>query len=377
MIIKTLNNLQDSSPRTFLSTTVNSGGTQLAVKNINGFSPDWGIQIGETGQEQSEMAIIGAAALSDGTLNLTSALRFEHPEDTPIYSVKFSQVIFKRSTTGTAGTATGIGTVTIQADSQFTQYDDTSGVSNYAYKTTFYNPVLAVESSESDWTTSSGYTPYSLYKLRDRIKSRLFSSNYIKDPQDMDNWINEWLERMNNTAIDVNEDYSMGTTSVGFSGTAEYGTITATDFKQIRRYWYTNNGTNFYAGTKMEQTQVLPDQSFNETQPYFFMMGDNVIGRRPNETSGTANINYYKTSPQLVNDADELPVYMRNYTTSFIDYCHGLALQKDGKMNEGEKKLQRAEYELERFKKELTPRVKTGSTIIDIVEETGELSEAW
>lgn len=371
MIIRVNNSLADQSPRTYLSSNVSSGGTAYPVRNINTFQASWGVQIGATGQEQSEVLVLGTATPSGTALNTTANGAYDHPVDTPVYAIKYDQVIFKVSTSGTAGTATAItgGTLTIQADGQYTQFDHTAGDSSYAYKTQFYNSVTGSVSAESDWFTPSGPTFYSLKKLRDRVKNKLVSANYIKDDETIDDWINEWMDSMNNTAIKVNRDYAIGTVDVAFSGTAELGTITSTDFVDVRRVWMIDS-SGTYAAQQMTQNDFYPSEVYNNTNPFYYMQGDNIIGRRPASTDGTARISYYKIRAKLTNDTDELPVVMRGYTKSFVDYCLGEAYYLDQKTDLGDRYNGKAVQEKNMFENEITPRHKSGPEYIREVEVT-------
>jgi len=262
------------------------------------------------------------------------------------------------------------GTITIQADNNYTQFDDTSGSASYGYRTMFENSVLSVNSTESDWQTSAGFTTYCLGSIKDRIRSKLPKTDFVTD-EDLLNWTNEWLEAMTNVAIDVNEDYALGTTEVAFSGTAQEGTITSADFKQVRRAWYTENGSDIYQMTKQEYTGFYPDESFDETHPYYYQKGDSVIGRNPHTSSGTIQLTYYKLNTSLDSDGDNLPVPMRGYSTSFVKWGLAQAKRKDNKDQEAIAIENDCKQDLDRFKKELTPRQKSGPTYIDIVESLG------
>jgi len=203
---------------------------------------------------------------------ITGTTTYDHAADTPVYAIKFDQIIFKRSTSGTAGTATAMtdGTVTITPDSEYTIFDDTTGASTYAYRTQYRNSVSGETSSDSDWQTTEGFSFYSLAKIRDRVKRKLFGNNIIQDDQTINDWINEWIESMNNVAIDVNKDYSYGTVDVAF-GTSGLGTISTSNFKEVRRMWVTYNGTD-YSQSINPMSKVL---SFSDT-----------VGTRRSQISG-------------------------------------------------------------------------------------------
>lgn len=368
MIIKVANNLTNSAPYTYTSYGEASGVTSIRVLNISQFTGGHAIQIGKTGEEQSEIRVLGTAAPSGTALSVGTATSFEHPADTPVYDIKFNQIVFMRSTAGTSGTATAItdGTINISADSVFTQFDDTTGAASYAYKTKFYNSVTTEESAESDWLTPSGYSFYSKAKLRERIRGKLYNSNFITDSQ-IDDWINEWLEVMNNAAVKVNKDYSLGTVDVAISATTGLGTITASDFKEIKRIDFTVDNVNYYLATKKDRSDFTTQQVFVDTHPYYYYQGDNIIGKLPG-TGGTARLVYYKLVPVLTDDTDEIPTSMHGYTKSFIDWGVAQALWIDGKDGKAKAREQVAYSERDRFITEITPRNFNNQQQIDIVD---------
>ena len=369
MLIRAKNNLTDIAQNTFLSSSVVAGGGTLPVQNIDGFNASWAIQIGRTGEQQTEIKQLTASVPTGTALVISGTTTYDQPQDTPVYAVKYNQLIFKRSTSGTAGTATAMtnGTVNITPNSLVTVFDDTTGASTYAYKVAFYNATLGATSSDSDWITPTGFTFYSLAKIRSRIRSKLFDSTYIPDDTVIDEWVNEWLETMTNAAIKVNKDYAIGTVDIAYAGTAQLGTITASDYKDVRRVWYvTASGTT--PATKRDLTGFSPNEVFTAANPHYFFQGDNVIGRLPNDEGGTLRIAYYKMNPVLVNDTDELPVSMRSYTKSFVNYGHAQALDKDGKASEATIKENRAMADKKDFLNEITPRANTGIVYIDTVE---------
>jgi hypothetical protein len=372
MQIKVRNLLDQSAQVTYLTQLENSGTTTLHVKNANGYATNqWAVQLGKTGEEQSEIGLISGAP-SGTSLGLATATNFSHPTDTPVYAVKYDKVIWFRSITGTAGAAAALATSNITPDSDFTQYDDTSGASTYAYKAAWYNSVSDGTSTYSDWLTPSGYDFYSLSSIKQRVKDKLLNAGFIGDDSVLKDWINEYMEILTNKVIDVNQDYNLGSTNVAFSSTNELGTITESDFKQVRRAWYTEGAGAVYTMTKMESITPRPNQVFNEVTPYFYMYDNNVMARWPHDTAGTANVLYYRLTPVLVNETDALPTPMRGYTKGFVDYALAQAYRKDSKESLAATMEASAMAHADRFMKEMTPRTKTGSGYIDIVETVSE-----
>ena len=367
-LIRASNSLQQIATKTVLASPVTAGGTSFPAQNVNTFAADWAIQIGNNGEERAEVKII--SSISGLNLRTTGTATFDHPTDTPIYAIKYDKVIFKRSTAGTAGTAVALtgGTVTYQPDHLFTQFDDTSSQSGYAYKASFFNSVTSEETADSDWLTTTGYSFYSRSKMRERIKGKLYDSGFIKSDETINDWMNEWLENMNNAAVHVNQDYSIGTVDVAF-GTAGLGTITATNYKDIRRLWFTTDGNNFYVAQRISQTDFVPEQVFSASAPVYYPYGDNVFGVKPDGQAGTARITYYTLPTVMNDDGDELPVVMRGYSKSFVDYGLSQALQIDGKADQAAKKMSDAENALSLFVSDITPRSFSGPRFIKITDD--------
>ena len=343
-----------------------AGTTIFRLRNTNSFGSSWAIQIGATGQEQSEILVLSGNP-GAGTLGTTTvASRYEHPQDTPVYATKYNQVVFYRSTAGTTGTATALadGTVTYQPDHLFTQFDDTTGSISYAYRTLFRNSVLSTETDLSDWIVITP-TFYSLAVIRDRTKEKLWNSDFLDDST-IDNWTNEFKDKLTNLAIPSNEDYSLGTVAVAF-GTDGLGTITTGDFKQPRRVWVTYNGQDSYQSTKQEANDDWPHRVYNSTHPYHFWFGNDVIQINPGNSGGTATIMFYRQGTAMVNDTDELPRFMRGYTDGFVEYNLIQAQYKDDRITMSDKKG--AEQTLMKdFVDQLAPRDKTGAKYVKLVE---------
>lgn len=370
-LIRARNTLDQQASFTYTSYPEVAGTNVLRWKNPAGFGASWAVQVGATGIPQSEIVLLGVSTPAGTAGTLTANTAYEHPSDTPLFAIKYDQIVFERSTVGTAGTATPLsgGTVTLQVDSPYTVFDDTTGSVSYAYRTYFRSSVLGVNSAESDWITPAGFTFYSLAKIRDRVRGRLYNSDFLQD-SDIDNFTNEWLQMMHNAQVDVNEDYGLGTVGIAFGANVELGTVTSTDFRGgFKRVWSVDASGTFPA-TKMDSNSFSPSRVFNNTNPYFYMQGDSIIGRKPSETAGTFIVEYNKQTPILVNDTDEIPVPMQSYTKSFVDYGHAMALHKDNK--DGSKFEASALAQLGDFKQKITPRNTTSATMIDIVESTGD-----
>jgi len=368
MYIRVKNLFDKSSPFSYLSNGEVAGAGTIRVKNINSFGASSAMQIGKTGEETAEIVISGTGAVSGSSVVLTGTTKYDHPTDSPVYNIRFDKVIFKRSDTGTAGTATALagGTISITPDSEYTQYYEQTPSTTYAYKASFYNSVTTEETDDSDWITTAGQSAYSLAKLRERIKRKLISSNYIQSDEIIDDWINEWLEKMTNAAIDVNCDYLLASESISMSSGQEMGTITSSNFKELRKMQVVT-GSGTATAARMDITDFRADQVFTESLPQYYWKGDTVFGEKPIDNDRTIILDYYKRAPVLTNDTDELPQSMWNYTKSFVDYGYAQACFLDQKDEKGYSFINMANAELSQFKAEIAPRWKSGTQYVKIV----------
>lgn len=376
MILSVDNNL-DQLPQTLYSFTngnLSSGGTAILIKNPNAFTNQYAVQLGKTGEEQSEIAVINTPTALLLPLNGGGTLLYDHPNDTPVFQIHYNKIIFKRSITGTVGTASAIATVTITPDSAFTEYNDTTGAVTYAYKTQFYNSVSSDLSSESDWFVPSGPSFYSLQKLRDRSRKALYNSTYITDDTVIDDWVNEWTEEMTNAAIKVNKGYSIGTASYGF-GTSGYGSITEPGFKKADKIEITYSGVTWTKTSEVPMNRYSESDFFNPLSPLHSWEGDTVFRILPFGQAGTARFSFSQLSTQLVDDTDELPFPLRSYTTGCIEYVLYRAYDNDNKDAQADKHYDRFLKKVMDFTHEMTPRDATGPQTISFVDGLSGLND--
>lgn len=374
MIIPVSNNLTDySTAKSYLSEDESSGAGTIRVKNIAGFTKQYAIQLGKTGDEETEIVVLANTAVAGTGLDVSGTIAYDHGADTPVYQIKYDQIVFKKSSSGTAGTATAItdGTVSITPDGTVTVFDDTSGVSTDAYKTSFYNSAIGTASSDSDWITPTGHDFYSLASLRKRVLDKLPNKNFLENETVIDDWLNEWLEQMTNAAVKVNEGYSMGSTDVSF-GTSGLGTVTDSDFKTVKKFEITYNGGDSWSkATRKEVDEFERNEQFSSEAPVYGWMDDDVFFVRPYGTAGTASIIYSRLQTKMTDEGDLLPLPMRGYTRSFVNYALGQAQFKDEKQSDVLKA--EAERDKAQFVTEITPRDTDGAKFIRLdVEPTAE-----
>jgi hypothetical protein len=369
MILSVQNQLTDlpETINSFITSNIVTGGTSLPVRNIGGFTAQYAVQVGRTGEQQSEIVIINTPSGTILPIYGGGTIVYNHNLDTPVYQIHYDQIIFKRSTVGTAGTAVALATVNITPNNQFTEYNDTSGASTYAYKTQFLNSVSLGVSSESDWFVPGGPTYYSLQKIRQRTKSALYNANYLKDDSVIDDWINEWLEEMTNSAIKVNQAYSVGTQSIAF-GTAGLGTVTDATFKQPLKVELTFDGSTYINSLEIPFNQWSTQEFYSSVFPRHYWVGDAVFGVLPLGQAGTARLTFASRNTPLVNDTDEMPFTLRSYTTSCVNYVLYRAYDNDNKGEQADKYYNKYLLSRKDFVNEVTPRDQTGPRFINFLD---------
>ena len=111
-----------------------------------------------------------------------------------------------------------------------------------------------------------------------------------------------------------------------------------------------------------------PNQVFSSVHPYHNWMGDTVFQVKPPESGGTARIAFYRFGTTMVNDTDVLPLPMRSYTKSFVDYGLSQAYLKDEKLYHYDRTITLAHGAKNDFITKLTPRDQSGPSMVDIVE---------
>lgn len=370
MFIRIQNTLADNAPKTNSSAAIQSGATSVPVKNINDFTANYFTQVGQTGQERSE--IVQVSGTPSGNSLTVGSTRFPHPTDTPLFAIKYNQIIVKRSTSGTSGTATNFGTVTITPDQEFTQFEDTTSTSGYAYKTAYYNSVLDVYSADSNWITTDGYSRYTRAGLRKSVRGKIKNIPGVED-EDINGWLDDYMEMLRSAAVQVNQDYGLGTLNITVGpGTQEYS-VTDGLYRSPVRVWMIGSGTVSY--TPIPVSEIDPTKEY-VWDPRFYMPGDDVIGLLPIPTeAGTLQIIQNQLDAPLDSDDDEIPRPMKSYRTGFIDYCVAQAYYQDGKDVLGREKERMSMDKIGLFKTEISPRQRVQSEQVNAVMDTDFIND--
>jgi len=142
--------------KTFFSADEAVGQTVLSVENVDNFSVDQYIILGEIGNESAELKKISSTSTASGALSITISIATSHIhyKGETITRVRYNQRKFYRSTTE-AGTYSHLSSegspIDIQVDNpEGTEFEDSSGISTSWYKATYYNSTSATETALTD-----------------------------------------------------------------------------------------------------------------------------------------------------------------------------------------------------------------------------------
>lgn len=240
MIVQIVNPDISENEITYLSADAAAGASSLTVQNTEGFTAGDYIVVGKYGVDQSELCKISTVS-GNSTITLTAVLKFSHSIDTPITFVKYNQYVVYSASSKT-GSYSQVGSATdIEVDSDFSEFEDTSGSSSTWYKFRFYNSTSAQFSDYSDPVQGSGYTDDSVKAIMDRIyviggdKERRVISEV-----EMMTILNDGyriavskvmksnpLFYLKHGYVDIANSYNTGTVSVSDGGTAVTGSGTS------------------------------------------------------------------------------------------------------------------------------------------------------
>jgi len=140
-----------------------STGTNVVVRNSEGFTTGWFLVVGEPGTEQTESAEISSIA-DNTTIVLTGSLNFSHAKSTPVYLSRWDRLYMYRSSTedGTYSAVTNAETSNVYWDIEWDNGDletmviDDAGNSTDYYKWRFYNSSTGTYSGYSGVLPASG-----------------------------------------------------------------------------------------------------------------------------------------------------------------------------------------------------------------------------
>lgn len=181
--------------RTFLSRSTAIGAINFPVKNSNKFAQDQKVMIGEMGNERTEILTVASVTNTQVT---TDAAKFPHDADDPIYILEVDKVRIYRAT-AIGGVYSLLDTIDIDVDNENnkTVYDDTTALTTYFYKVSFYDSVNDEETELTEPIAATGYVARAVGSIITEV------ANEVKDPEFLTMAIPEYLSHMNNISDDL------------------------------------------------------------------------------------------------------------------------------------------------------------------------------
>lgn len=302
--------------KTFISAEVTSGATTVNVKNTNNFTAGDVVLIGSMGREKSETTSI--ASVTDKTITFTTALKFSHNSDDPVYVMEDDQIRFYRSTSGQNGVYSLLATIDVDVDNadKTTRYTDDNSMTDYWYQTAFYSSVSENESERSAPIQSAGYPANSVGSVIQSVVSRVRDTNYMFFS------IEEWIDIMNEISEDmltqarrpyrflkktVKLDVDEGDTEIPFPADSwkvdyvEVNRANPVSMETIRPKKVSATELRF----RLSQTPLASDEVYEIA---YDEGGHNLLFNPPARTQriDAFNFHYYKTFDRLVKMSDEL-----------------------------------------------------------------------
>jgi hypothetical protein len=180
------------SPKAVLNAPVSVGGTSLGVYSNTGFAgTNKYVLVGNPGFLDAE--IVTFTSVTGGTIITVGALKYDHPQGTPVYLIQANKVAFSYCSTLTGAFAyvpTGViaaDAVDIMADNEFTTYTDNTNSAGYG-KAIFYNSGAAATYGsayeiiryDGDEHTSRGFVKQlALEEMYATIDGQVITEDYL------------------------------------------------------------------------------------------------------------------------------------------------------------------------------------------------------
>jgi hypothetical protein len=161
--------LIDPPAETFIIADAIEGDTSIGVANITNFAINQILLIGEVGNQNSEIIKTSASvAPASQSIELASALIFDHAANTPVTVLRYDQVEFSTATT-VSGVKSVLATSSIPANQETTDYNDAAASSGF-YFARWKNTITSGFSSYSE---ASPVTAYDMFSARAVIDAAL------------------------------------------------------------------------------------------------------------------------------------------------------------------------------------------------------------
>jgi len=336
MITLTADNraLTRNAKYSYLSDNNLSGVSSIVLSNSAGFTVNDYVLLGEFGAEQSELISVSSVTAASHTLDLATATKFAHSQDTKITVIKYNQVKFYRTATATFSSSPSnlLATVDIQADSRHTITYDTTNTTGFGWFV-FYNSTTVKVTQSSNAIPYAGFAENSVRNILDNFFSLLNNKETkLISNTDAYRWMNEAYAMAVNELNLVNQTYNTGSTSVTTaSGTQEYAL--GTNFSKIISV-YDEDEEEYIQNIELYNHDVYDETSGNKLMYYITHdSGLPYVGFSPTPTDiWTITVRYRTKSSVLDSPYDNVDLPDNNHYC-LVDYMLYRAAPKLGRSN--------------------------------------------
>jgi len=312
----------------YLSTNYASGVTTLVLDNVNGFSADDYILIGEFGSETSEIIQIGTVTGATNTIVIKSAgvTSCSHSESTKAYLIPYNQVKFYWTATATFATTTPLATYGLQCDDYFTKYIDNSNTTGFGWFV-FYNATSALTSTNSNAIPYGGFADNSAKNIIDSFFSALNNKeSSLITHTDAFKYLSEAHSRAQNNLNLVNDEY---TTQLKYTITITGG---------VKEYALPSDFSDLVAitdprGVNIEfcnTWKIMPYDAVPSNAIKYYLRGRN-IGFTPTPQNDDTAYVYYKAKSTSISSLYDTLDYPDNNFYPLLDFMMYRACPKLGR----------------------------------------------
>lgn len=320
MLITAFNPETNDLEKTYLSSFSNKNSTSFAVKNNDNFTVGRKILIGNMGSENAEALTISSVNSNKLEIVSTSGSKFDHNSDEPVYELDCDKIRFYRATSE-GGTYSLQTTVDIDFDNadNVTVWDDTSALSTYFYKVSFYDSISMEESGLSDPIPATGHTRKTIGSIVDgvvrRVRDVSFSVLSFEEYVDIANEVGDDLSSQSqrpygflrsSVALDTvaNQNYidigGQVSDFMKFDYVEVDRNITGTphDYKQITPLSIEQWNQKYSTGSTQKSDRIT-DVAFDEQTKRLY-----IYGTPANVRTGKIILHYYKIFSVISGPAD-------------------------------------------------------------------------
>lgn len=289
----------------YLTDKVFAGALSVIVDNVNNFSTNDYVLLGQLGSENAELMQVSSVNSSTNTITFTAAVAYDHPQDSTLVDIGYNQIIFYHSNTTTSTLSQLAAAQTIQPDDTYDYYDDNTNTTGYGWFR-FYNSTTSLSSDLSNPVPYGAWDENSVKSMIESFYTQITNrERKLIREEDVIRWMNEGYSIARNRLNLVNREYTVPTPQslTIVAGTAEYDLPTSYSKTRVV------TDSDGMPIAKISYDDVPEYNSLNSTtdnpQRRYYIRGGK-IGFAPTPDANDTFFHYYQTTSSVL--------------SSYIDY---------------------------------------------------------